>query len=195
MGGLSAAERDAAVNERQKCFAEYYAAEPNATKAAEAAGYSGKTAYSQGQRLLKNAETAAYIRELQEKAASDRIMSINRARALLSDIADDGNVAITSRLRAVDLLLRSAGAMLSLAAPKKQPPEDAEVQSETQNNDGDGVIIMLPWNGDPDTPINAAQLADGRVVPLAGHEGDDLLIYAKLTQMEGTEDAEPDGEE
>lgn len=195
MGGLSAAERDAAVNERQKCFAEYYAEEPNATKAAAAAGYSGKTAYSQGQRLLRNVEVAAYIRELQEQAASDRILSINRARALLSDVALSDNIAVNARLKAIDLLLRSAGAMLSPATPKEQPPEDAEVQPEEHDNDGDGVIIMLPWNGDPDTPINAAQLADGRVVPLAGHEGDDLLIYAKLTQMEGTEDAEPDGEE
>lgn len=183
------------MTEKQRRFAEYYAEAPNATKAAEAAGYSAKTAYSQGQRLLKNAEIATHIHELQEQAASDRILSINRARALLSDIAVSDNVAMSARLRAVDLLLRSAGAMLSPAAPKEQPPEDTEVQPEAQDNDGGGVITMLPWNGDPDTPINAAQFADGRVVPLAGYEGDDLLIYAELSQMEGTEDVEPDGEE
>ena len=57
------------MTERQRRFAEIYAAEPNATRAAEAAGYSGKTAYSQGQRLLKNVEVATHIRELQEQAA------------------------------------------------------------------------------------------------------------------------------
>ena len=98
------------MTERQRRFAEIYAAEPNATRAAEAAGYSGKTAYSQGQRLLKNVEVATHIRELQEQAASDRILSINRARALLSDIAVSDNVAVNARLRAMDLLLRSAGA-------------------------------------------------------------------------------------
>lgn len=40
----------------------------NATKAAQAAGYSRKTAYSQGHRLLKKAEVAAAIKALQEKA-------------------------------------------------------------------------------------------------------------------------------
>ena len=177
------------MTERQRRFAEIYAAEPNATRAAEAAGYSGKTAYSQGQRLLKNVEVATHIRELQEQAASDRILSINRARALLSDIAVSDNVAVNARLRAMDLLLRSAG------APKEQPLEDAEVQPEAQDNDGGGAIIMLPWNRDSATPVNAVQLSDGRVVPLAEHEGDDLLIYAILSQMEGTEDVEPDGEE
>lgn len=183
------------MTERQRRFAEIYAAEPNATRAAEAAGYSGKTAYSQGQRLLRNVEVAAHIRELQEQAASDRILSINRARALLSDIAVSDNVAMSARLRAVDLLLRSAGAMLSPAAPKEQPLEDAEVQPEAQDNDDGGAIIMLPWNRDSATPVNAVQFSDGRVVPLAEHEGDDLLIYAILSQMEGTEDVEPDGEE
>ena len=180
------------MTERQRRFAEIYAAEPNATRAAEAAGYSGKTAYSQGQRLLKNVEVATHIRELQEQAASDRILSINRARALLSDIAVSDNVAVNARLRAMDLLLRSA---MSPAAPKEQPLEDAEVQPEAQDNDGGGAIIMLPWNRDSATPVNAVQLSDGRVVPLAEHEGDDLLIYAILSQMEGTEDVEPDGEE
>ena len=183
------------MTERQRRFAEIYAAEPNATRAAEAAGYSGKTAYSQGQRLLKNVEVATHIRELQEQAASDRILSINRARALLSDIAVSDNVAVNARLRAMDLLLRSAGAMMSPAAPKEQPLEDAEVQPEAQDNDGGGAIIMLPWNRDSATPVNAVQLSDGRVVPLAEHEGDDLLIYAIRSQMEGTEDVEPDGEE
>ena len=129
------------------------------------------------------------------EAASDRILSINRARALLSDIAVSDNVAVNARLRAMDLLLRSAGAMMSPAAPKEQPLEDAEVQPEAQDNDGGGAIIMLPWNRDSATPVNAVQLSDGRVVPLAEHEGDDLLIYAILSQIEGTEDVEPDGEE
>lgn len=181
------------MNERQKRFAEYYAAEPNATRAAEAAGYSGKTAYSQGQRLLRNVEVAAYIRELQEQAASDRILSINRARALLSDIAVSDNVAAPARLKAVDLLLKSAGAMSSPAVPEKKQEQAAEPELEGKAAEYD--VIMLPWTGDAGQQINAVQLADGRVIPLAGHEDDDLLIYAKLSRMEGTEDVEPDGEE
>ncbi len=42
--------------DKQKLFVAAYVAKPNATKAAKTAGYSEKTAYSQGQRLLKNVE-------------------------------------------------------------------------------------------------------------------------------------------
>jgi len=42
--------------DKQKLFVVAYVANPNATKAAKTAGYSEKTAYSQGQRLLKNVE-------------------------------------------------------------------------------------------------------------------------------------------
>ena len=162
------------MNERQQRFADAYLENPNATKAAEAAGYSRKTAYSQGQRLLKNAEVAAYIRERQEQAADARILSITRARALLSDIAQDADIGVSARLRAVDLLLKSAGAQLS--PPTAEPPQSSTEPNEPPDDQqGDFVRIILPWNGSG--PINAALLPDGSVVPLAGHEQDDLLIY------------------
>ena len=59
------------MNERQQRFADAYLENPNATRAAIAAGYSQKTAGSKGQRLLKNVEVAAYIRERQEQAAEE----------------------------------------------------------------------------------------------------------------------------
>lgn len=51
------------INEYLKCF--------NATKAAKAAGYSDKTAYSSGQRLLKQDEIAARVRERLSESAMD----------------------------------------------------------------------------------------------------------------------------
>lgn len=45
-----------ALSEKQQRFVDEYLVDLNATKAAIRAGYSEKTAYSQGQRLLKNAE-------------------------------------------------------------------------------------------------------------------------------------------
>jgi len=45
-----------ALNERQKLFIKEYLIDQNATKAAERAGYSDKTAYSQGHDLLKKPE-------------------------------------------------------------------------------------------------------------------------------------------
>ena len=55
---------------RQHRFAEAYAACGNATEAAKRAGYSEKTAYAQGSRLLKHADVAALITQLQADAAT-----------------------------------------------------------------------------------------------------------------------------
>lgn len=59
---------------KQKRFADEYLIDTNATQAAIRAGYSQKTAYSQGERLLKNVEVQNYIAEqmssLQDKAVA-----------------------------------------------------------------------------------------------------------------------------
>lgn len=52
---------DSALSPRQQAFVSEYLVDRNATKAATRAGYSAKTAYSQGQRLLKNAEVKAAL--------------------------------------------------------------------------------------------------------------------------------------
>lgn len=57
-----------ALNARQTTFVQEYLVDMNATQAAVRAGYSERTAYSQGQRLLKNVEVAAAI----EKGRAER---------------------------------------------------------------------------------------------------------------------------
>lgn len=59
------------MNQKQKAFATEYVIDYNATQAAIRAGYSEKTAYSQGARLLKNDEIQEAVKELEE-AASER---------------------------------------------------------------------------------------------------------------------------
>ncbi len=60
-----------ALNDKQKLFYKEYLIDSNATQAAIRAGYSKKTAYSQGQRLLKHVEGQIYMRELMaEKEAT-----------------------------------------------------------------------------------------------------------------------------
>ena len=49
------------LNEKQSRFVEEYPIDLNATQAAIRAGYSAKTAYSQGQRLLKHVEVSQAI--------------------------------------------------------------------------------------------------------------------------------------
>lgn len=50
-----------ALNDKQQRFCDEYLIDLNATQAAIRSGYSKKTAYSQGQRLLKHVEVNAYI--------------------------------------------------------------------------------------------------------------------------------------
>jgi phage terminase small subunit len=52
---------------RQQLFIQEYVVDLNATKAAKRAGYSKKTAYSQGQRLLKNVEIQKRIQGILTK--------------------------------------------------------------------------------------------------------------------------------
>ncbi len=60
---------------KQARFVEEYLIDLNATAAAKRAGYSERTAYAQGQRLLKNVEIAAAIQKAQ-KARSELPRSI-----------------------------------------------------------------------------------------------------------------------
>lgn len=52
------------MNYKQELFCKTYVETKNATKAAMIAGYSGRTAHSQGARLLKNVEIKKRINEL-----------------------------------------------------------------------------------------------------------------------------------
>lgn len=54
---------------KQKLFCKEYLIDLNATQAAIRSGYSEKTAYSQGQRLLKNVEAKRLIQNLMDKRA------------------------------------------------------------------------------------------------------------------------------
>ncbi|NHI68997.1 terminase small subunit [Lactococcus garvieae] len=79
------------LTEKQKKFADFYIKLGNATQAALDAGYSKRTAYSQGQRLLKNVEVKRYIEQRMEEISNERIMSAKEAIILISDIAN-GNI-------------------------------------------------------------------------------------------------------
>lgn len=57
---------------KQQKFCEYYVELGNVTETAKRAGYSEKTAYSQGQRMLKNVEIQKYVNELAVNAKDNR---------------------------------------------------------------------------------------------------------------------------
>lgn len=70
------------LKDKQKRFVEEYLIDLNATQAAIRAGYSEKTAYSQGQRLLKNVEVKKYIEECQK-------LRNERTRVSQDDVIND----------------------------------------------------------------------------------------------------------
>lgn len=75
------------INDKQARFVEEYLVDLNATQAAIRAGYSERTAYSQGQRLLKNVEVAAAIAAGQAKLAAKLEITQERVRDELAKIA------------------------------------------------------------------------------------------------------------
>ena len=95
------------VNERQKRFAEYYAQSGNASLSAKKAGYSEKFINTNATKLLQNTTISEYIKELTEKEQDKRIMTARERRAVLSDIAREGNTQ--DRIRAIDVLNKMSG--------------------------------------------------------------------------------------
>ena len=108
---------------KQKAFADYYIETGNATEAAKRAGYSEKTAYSTGNRMLKNVEVSTYIAErtapTEQKriATGDEVMEfltavmrgeIKDAFDLPPSLADRKDAAKELAKRTVDIEARKA---------------------------------------------------------------------------------------
>lgn len=128
------------MNDRQRRFAEAFAACGNAAQAAREAGYSDRTARSQGQRLLTNVDILKYVRELQDQAAAGRIVSMLQVRAYWSNVLNDPKEKTADRLRAGELLAKAAGAFLHV-----RPGSDDDVGRVAFGEvDGGDVVIYLP---------------------------------------------------
>lgn len=75
------------MNERQKRFADEYIISGNATQSAIKAGYSERSAYSTGERMLKNVEVARYISKRTQELHEERAMTVAEALAISASIA------------------------------------------------------------------------------------------------------------
>ena len=96
------------MNARQKKFAELYAQSGNTVQSAIGAGYSVNYANARAYELLENVGVAEHIRELNEKAQDERILTARERQAMLSDVAR-GKYATQDRLRAIDILNKMTG--------------------------------------------------------------------------------------
>lgn len=74
------------MTERQERFCQEFAKLGNATQSAVEAGYSEKTAYSSGQRLLKNVEVQNRIKELQGEIKNQNIIDARKMQEVLTSI-------------------------------------------------------------------------------------------------------------
>lgn len=94
---------------KQKAFCDCYIASGNATEAAQKAGYSKKTAYSIGQRLLKNVETQKYIAERGKEIVKSRIASAQEVLEFFSGVMKNDAYSPKDRIRAAENLAKRFG--------------------------------------------------------------------------------------
>ena len=102
-----------ALNEMQKAFADYYIETANATESAKRAGYSEKTARSQGQRLLTNVDISAYIRERLDEQSEKRVADANEVIEFYTAVMRGEvkgqfglDASLSDRLKAGDALMK-----------------------------------------------------------------------------------------
>jgi phage terminase small subunit len=76
----------AKLSAKQQRFCDEYLIDLNATQAAIRTGYSPKTAYSQGQRLLKDVEIKAFIDSELERIRSEKIADATEVMEYLTKV-------------------------------------------------------------------------------------------------------------
>lgn len=96
------------MNDRHKRFITEYIIDQNATQAAIRVGYSKKTAYSQGQRLLKNVEIKKIIKELQKEIREANIAEAKEVEEFLS-------LSMRGKVHEEVVVVESAGDFMSEA--------------------------------------------------------------------------------
>lgn len=74
------------LNQRQIRFAQEYMKTNNILHSAVKAGYSKRTAQSQGSRLLSNVKVSAYISAINERLESDKIADIQEVMEYLTSV-------------------------------------------------------------------------------------------------------------
>ena len=110
------------ITDKQAKFISEYTKDFNATQAAIRAGYSPKTAYSIGQRLLKNVEVQAAMKEHRKKFIADR----ETRQKFWTDTMQDKDEDMKNRLRASELLAKSECDFIERAEIKNEAQSQCE---------------------------------------------------------------------
>lgn len=158
------------MNGRRMAFCELYATGLSAAEAARRAGYSPRSARSQGQRLLTNDDVQKMIHELQTRATNERIADALEIRERFTAILRDDKQKASARLRAGEALLKHGG---------DGPGE----RIEEPEAPGTGVEIVLPWRPADLFYPTAYEGEDGEIIPLDS-PGEDVTLVLTRQQME-----------
>ena len=112
---------------KQSRFVEEYPVDLNATQAAIRSGYSAKTAYSAGQRLLKHVDVIHEL-EIARKMRSERTeLSADMTVREIGKIAFSTEIPIPHRLRALEMLGRHQGIFVDRSALRQSQLKQIDV--------------------------------------------------------------------
>lgn len=110
---------DVALNDKQKLFYKEYLVDANATQSAIRAGYSKKTAYSQGQRLLKHVEGQKYLKELMAEKESHLIADQNEVLKYLTSV-------LRGKSKSTEIVVEGTGDGCSEARTIQKEPSEKD---------------------------------------------------------------------
>lgn len=123
----------ARLTDKQKRFVAEYLVDLNATAAAKRAGYSEKTAYSMGQRLLKKVEIQKAVQNAnnarQERTEITQDYVIKKLKEITdkdASDAQDSDLKYSNKIKALELL----GKHLGTWEPKDDGPKDESEEDD-----------------------------------------------------------------
>lgn len=100
------------LNYKQKKFVDYYCQTGNAAQSAIMAGYSEKTARSQGQRMLTKVDVKHAIEKRNKELEDERIADVTEIKQFWTSMFRDPMSESKDRIKASELLARTAGAFI-----------------------------------------------------------------------------------
>jgi phage terminase small subunit len=131
---------DRDITDKRDRFVAEYLVDLNATQAAIRSGYSAKTAYSQGQRLLKDVEVAAAITKAQAKRAERTEITQDRVLQELAKIGfSDIRKAVKWGSRLVE---RTADQILDAAEMLEEQPGGGALKRRRAGDDGSDAFYV-----------------------------------------------------
>ncbi len=134
------------ITPKQQLFAQEYLLDLNATHAATRAGYSPATAYSQGQRLLKNVEVQKKIQAAMDRRAERTGITAERVFRELAAIgfSNMGDyLTVKKGIPTIDLENLTPDQMAAIRVIKIGPDSGGQRQIHVKLRDKLGALIVL----------------------------------------------------